>query len=315
MLKSVEEGDTDILIGTLQHFNYGIRKYNIDDLKVAGSTGDHFSLSFGIPKNDKELFILLNAFNRDLFYALEPEKEIFINGKLQMTKDYKMSILILILSIIVFYILYRHLKNVRKTNEKLKKLTVGLVATLEDANTFNDEDTGVHIERVNKYSMILAKELKLEKRVVDIIGLYASLHDIGKIGIEDKILKKHGNLTDKEFAIMKKHVEIGYNLIKNLEIDPIVENMIRYHHEKWDGSGYNKGLKGEEIPIEARIVALADVYDALRQKRVYKDGFSHEKAMDIIKNESGKHFDPKLVGIFIEQNKEFKLIFDKSLVL
>ena len=109
---------------------------------------------------------------------------------------------------------------------------------------------------------------------------------------------------------MKKHTEIGFNLMKDLEVSEIALNIIRYHHEKWNGSGYGVGLKEEEIPLEARIVALADVYDAIRQERVYKKAFSHEQAFDIIISESGKHFDPNIVKTFIKKHRKFQKIFD-----
>ena len=111
---------------------------------------------------------------------------------------------------------------------------------------------------------------------------------------------------------MKNHVEIGYSLMKDLDISPLALNVIRYHHEKWDGGGYGKGLKGKEIPIEARIVALADVYDALRQERVYKKSFTHKKSMAIIISESGKHFDPKIVEVFEKNHKFFEDIFEET---
>ncbi len=111
---------------------------------------------------------------------------------------------------------------------------------------------------------------------------------------------------------MKEHVRIGYNLIKDSNLSTMVENITLYHHEKWNGEGYLKGLKGEEIPLEARIVALSDVYDALRQKRSYKDEFTHEKSMGIILEEKGKHFDPEIVDVFTKHNEKFNLIFESN---
>ena len=151
--------------------------------------------------------------------------------------------------------------------------------------------------------------MKLPREFLKDIGLYASLHDIGKIGIPDTILKKPGKLTVEEFDEMKLHTEIGYELMDGLNISRVASNIVRYHHERWDGSGYPKGLSGDGIPIEARIVALADVYDALRQKRVYKDAFTHEKALEIISGQSEKHFDPQIVNIFLIHHNEFRRIF------
>jgi len=253
---------------------------------------------------------LINSLNNEFSYRIKEDKNKFFINKIAIAKDYKLSIVITVVSILLLSFVYNHLRKFKNTSMKLKKLTIGLVETLENANTFNDEDTGSHIKRINKYSKFLAKELQLESILIENIGLYASLHDVGKIGIPDNILKKPGKLTVEEFEIMKTHVEIGYNLMKDLEISSVALNIVRYHHEKWNGAGYGKGLKGEEIPIEARIVALADVYDALRQKRIYKDPFTHEKSVEIIRSESGKHFDPKLVEIFIKKHRHFERIFD-----
>ncbi|MGL5355713.1 MAG: HD-GYP domain-containing protein, partial [Cetobacterium sp.] len=181
--------------------------------------------------------------------------------------------------------------------------------SFEAANELNDEDTGNHILRVNLYSKFMAEKLKCSKSFIKEIGEYASLHDVGKIAISDAILKKPGKLTPEEFEEMKKHVLLGKDLVEKMQLGKIAENIALYHHEKWNGSGYYYGLQKTDIPLEARIVGLADVYDALRQKRVYKDGFSHEKAVQIISEESGKHFDPNIVDLFLVFHKEFDKIF------
>ena len=188
----------------------------------------------------------------------------------------------------------------------LKKIIKGF----ELANSFNDCETGEHILRIKNYSILIAEELNCSKFFIKEIEKYSSLHDIGKIGVSEVIIKKPGKLDEKEFEEVKKHVKIGWKLIKDLRVSKIAENIILYHHEKYDGSGYAFGLKKEEIPLEARIVAIADVYDALRQKRCYKESYSHEKAVEIIKNERGKHFDPMIVDIFLKNNGKFKEIFD-----
>ena len=146
----------------------------------------------------------------------------------------------------------------------------------------------------------------------------APLHDIGKIGIPDAILLKPGKLTPAEFTVMKTHVEIGYQTLKNIDkryqknaFLQMGLDITRYHHEKWDGSGYLSQLKGEQIPLSARIMALADVYDALRSKRVYKSAFPHEEAVSIIQEGRGKHFDPELVDLFTASHQEFKELFDQ----
>jgi len=311
-INSVQDGNTDALIGEIQEVNYNLKKHNLYDIKLAGTIPDKIELKFGVIPTDKILYIIIDSFNTSFSYGSGFNRKEYLMKDIYIPKDYKLSIIISLISILGFLGIYVHLKRFKKVHKNLKKLTIGLVDTLESANAYNDEDTGTHIKRLNKYSELLAKELNMSNSFVEEIGPYASLHDIGKIGISDEILKKPGKLTEKEFKIMKSHVDIEYHLIKDLNVSSIALNIVRYHHEKWDGMGYGKGLKGEKIPIEARIVALADVYDALRQERVYKKAFTHEKAMEIIISESCKHFDPKIVEVFIEKHNEFKKIFDEG---
>ncbi len=187
-----------------------------------------------------------------------------------------------------------------------------------------DPETGNHIRRTQRYVKVLAKELANHEKYKDfltpenITSLYKSapLHDIGKVGIEDSILLKPGKLTDDEFEEMKKHTVYGRDAIASAEksIDSadnflVFAKEIAYsHQEKWDGSGYPEGLSGEDIPISARLMAVADVYDALISKRVYKPPFSHEKAVEIIADSSGSHFEPILVDCFLVVADEFRSI-------
>lgn len=187
----------------------------------------------------------------------------------------------------------------------IEKMTLNLVTVLEDANLANDGDTGNHIRRVSEYSALLADVYGMDLEYVKRIRVYASLHDVGKVGISDAILKKPGRYNEEEFQGMKQHVLIGYRMLDNVEIDPMARNIARYHHEKWNGSGYVAGLNGEDIPLEARIVALADVFDALTTKRVYKEAFSVSKAEKIIIEERGRHFDPRIVDVFLERKGHF----------
>lgn len=178
-----------------------------------------------------------------------------------------------------------------------------------------DETTGNHIERVGELSAWLAEKLGLEPEKTNKIRAFAPLHDIGKILVPSDILNKPGKLTDEEFEIMKKHVEYGGKLLGDSEYFEIARNIALYHHEKYDGSGYLKGLKGEEIPIEARIVALIDIYDALRSERPYKRALSHEEALKIILEGDGRtkpeHFDPRLLEILRENSDEIKDLWEE----
>lgn len=189
---------------------------------------------------------------------------------------------------------------VAKKTRKIEQISFSMVCALENANLLNDTDTGTHITRVSRYSALLAAEYGCAKEFVERIKMYASLHDVGKVGLPDKLLKKPGKYTPEEFEQMKDHVRYAAKMLDGEGVDRMAWNIAVYHHEKWDGSGYTHGLKGKEIPLEARIVTLVDVYDALTTKRVYKDSFSEEIADDIIRKESGRQFDPELTELFFK---------------
>ena len=200
---------------------------------------------------------------------------------------------------------------VDEQTEKIKHITISMVSALESANFYNDTDTGLHIKRVGAYSGFLAKKLGLSSDMVDKITLYAPLHDVGKVGISDHILKKPGRYTAEEFEEMKQHVVIGGKMLHSDGFDVVARNIALYHHEKWDGKGYVHGLKGEKIPIEARIVAVADVYDALTSQRSYKDSFSNDKSEGILKAEAGSHFDPEVIELFFKHKQEILTIWKR----
>lgn len=186
------------------------------------------------------------------------------------------------------------------------------VYNLNEISELRSKETGYHIKRVALYSILLGKKLGMTEEEIEVLQLAASMHDIGKINIPDKILNKPGKLTDEEFTVMKSHTEIGYDILKNTNNNVMKVGAIvaKYHHEKYNGKGYY-GLKGEEIPKVARIVAVADVFDALSVNRVYKDAWPLEKIMDLFKKERGEHFDSDLVDILFEYLGEFLEIRDR----
>ena len=190
--------------------------------------------------------------------------------------------------------------TVRERTKELEDTTLGVVAALEKANELNDTDTGRHLLRVCSYSELLANGLDLPGYQVNSIRRYASLHDVGKVGLPDQLLKKPGPLTQIEFEEMKKHTVMGYELLRLARADTLALNIALCHHEKYNGRGYPYGLTAEQIPVEARIVALADVFDALTTRRCYKNAYPLEQARQIIEEERGHHFDPKLVDIHLE---------------
>jgi response regulator RpfG family c-di-GMP phosphodiesterase len=189
------------------------------------------------------------------------------------------------------------------------------VYALARASEANDEDTGNHILRVGEYCALIATRLNLPKDFVQRIRLHACLHDVGKVHIHPDILKKPGKLTDEEWKIMKQHTLYGGKIIGGHARLIKAKAIAQTHHERWDGSGYPRGLKGEEIPLAGRIINLADQYDALRNARVYKPAFDHAKACGIIIEGDGRtipsHFDPQVLSVFRENSAEFDAIYER----
>lgn len=185
--------------------------------------------------------------------------------------------------------------------EQLKQAHVDLVQRLGRAAEYKDTDTGEHIIRMSKYSKVLALALGMDEQHAELLRQAAPMHDVGKIGIPDAILLKPGKLTADEFTHMKEHALIGAQILANSS-SPLLQLahvLAIEHHEKWDGTGYPNGLKGEAISLEGRIVAIADVFDALTSKRPYKEPWSIEKTLAHMQQQAGKHFDPQLVELFI----------------
>ncbi len=174
--------------------------------------------------------------------------------------------------------------------------------------------TGTHMKRISIYSRLFAEQLGMSKEKCEDIALYSSFHDIGKVGMSDTILLSPDTYSKYEKEIMKTHTLIGYDILSSVSTLRTASLIARHHHERWDGTGYPDGLSGESIPVEARIVTLADVYDALRSERAYKSAWAHEQVVEHIKEESGKTFDPRLVKIFLEHHKTFKAVFDGTAV-
>ena len=191
--------------------------------------------------------------------------------------------------------------KVRERTKELHATRLEVIRRLGRAGEFRDNETGMHIIRMSKSCQQLALAAKLGESHAEMILQASPMHDVGKIGIPDRVLLKPGKLNDEEWAIMKQHPAIGAEIIgtSGADLMKMASSIAITHHEKWDGSGYPNGLKGEEIPIEGRITAIADVFDALTSERPYKKAWSVEKAVGLLKEEAGKHFDPTLVPIFL----------------
>jgi putative two-component system response regulator len=206
----------------------------------------------------------------------------------------------------------------------IQDVTILAMASLAETR---DNDTGNHIRRTQHYVRILAEKLQnhprfshyLTEHNIDILFKSAPLHDIGKVGIPDRILLKPGGFEAGEFEIMKRHTTLGFDAIEqaerslntNVEFLSTAKEIALSHHEKWDGSGYTQGLSGDDIPISARLMALADVYDAMISRRIYKDAMPPQKAARIIREGAASHFDPDIVEAFIELENEFLAIAER----
>ncbi len=206
----------------------------------------------------------------------------------------------------------RSLAGQVKETEDSFEYTVYALARAAEAN---DEDTGNHIMRVGEYFAIIAKRLKMPEKFIDAIRIQSPLHDVGKVHIHPDILRKPGKLTDEEWEIMKTHTFYGAKIIgENIRFS-IAQNIALTHHERWDGSGYPRGLKDKDIPIEGRITNIADQYDALRNARVYKPAYDHERTYKIITEGDGRtipyHFDPQVLKAFKETASQFEEVYER----
>ena len=220
----------------------------------------------------------------------------------------------------------RQMNDLKRQSDEISKMQNGLIVLMADMVESRDSDTGAHIQKTAAYVRIILNGLKrngyyiekLTPKYMSDVEMSAPLHDIGKINIPDAVLNKPGKLTDEEFAIMKSHTTAGRDIIakaiSTVEGDTYLKealNMAAYHHERWDGRGYPEGLHGEVIPLSARVMSVADVFDALVSPRIYKPPFPLEKALDIIREGAGAQFDPKCVEVFMESLPEVIKIMNK----
>ncbi|MFH1136777.1 MAG: two-component system response regulator [Pseudomonadota bacterium] len=201
-----------------------------------------------------------------------------------------------------------HLEDlVRERTRELRDAQFEIVNRLAMAAEFRDNETGQHVRRISHFCVLFAQALGLDDKDRELLFHAATMHDVGKIGIPDHILLKPDRLDEDEFRIMKTHADLGAELLNgpSSALMTLARVIAWTHHEKWDGSGYPRGLKGEEIPLEGRITAICDVFDALTSSRPYKKAWSLEDAVEEIKKGRGRHFDPALVDIFLENLEEF----------
>lgn len=207
---------------------------------------------------------------------------------------------IVIFSLLIFPLIYFAYKKLNKHRLDLISSNIMTINTLGNAIALRDSDTNEHNYRVTLYGIKFAQSIDLDKKSIKVLIKGAFLHDVGKIGISDNILLKNGKLDEEEFEVMKTHVLKGVELVKDDSWLEDAKEVILNHHEKYDGSGYPNKTKGEEIPLTARIFAIVDVFDALTSKRPYKEPFSYEKSIEILKEGHNKHFDGDLLDSFVK---------------
>lgn len=192
--------------------------------------------------------------------------------------------------------------EVQRRTLEIRRREEEIAIKLVSLTSLRDEETGTHIRRIGLYAAVMAKALNWDAEAIDNIRVAAPMHDIGKIGIPDRVLRKSGVLNDEEFNVMKKHTEIGANMLRGTKI-PVLDmaaSIAMNHHERWDGTGYPNGLAGEAIPLCARITTIVDIYDALVHERVYKKAMPEEEALNLMKDMAGRHLDPHLFELFLK---------------
>lgn len=305
MFIQTEEGDLILsqydISDTPEKSNYLFNSSN-GILNVSRSSGVHFIKIEYLPKN----FLTIAS--------IHDHGPLINNLIILIITSSTFFILLIILLISWLFINYKKFKDLIEANK-------AIIFSLAQLAEFRDGSTGAHLNRTRKYTTILAQELShnkkykkiINKKFLEELDTASIMHDIGKVGTRDSILLKKSSLTPAEYEEIKKHVLIGSNIIENTlneykisqSIFAVGKNIIKYHHEKFNGSGYPCGLKGEEIPFEARIFALADAYDAIRSRRSYKESLPHSAAIERILSDSNKHFDPEVVKAFMSCEKKF----------
>jgi putative two-component system response regulator len=213
--------------------------------------------------------------------------------------------------------LHKAYADLAEAHRQVRESNIEMILNLAIAAEYKDPDTGNHILRISDYACELGRVMKLPDEEIEILRYASPMHDIGKIGIPDRILQKPGKLTPEEWEIMKTHTVIGGRMFQHSKSTLLqaVSTIAISHHERFDGTGYPYGIKGREIPIHGRIIAIADVFDAIVSKRCYKEGWSFDEGAKYIRESAGTHLDPDLVDAFMSMQKQVRYIYDSNIAI
>ena len=256
-----------------------------------------------IRKFDKDLYILLLTGHKDLAPPLDTIKQLDIQGYCEKSDNFDQLLLLIesgIKSIEQRQTISDMNEQLTDANKKLEKAYMDIIQTIRATVEAKDSYTRGHSDRVSAYSVLIGKYLGLSDSELEDLRVGGLFHDVGKIGIPDTILLKNGKLTDEEYAEIKKHPMIGVQILGDCDVFKNIIPFVKYHHERFDGRGYPEGLSGENIPYMARIAAVADSFDAMSSKRVYRDSLPKEVVRDEIMKNLGTQFDPHIGSVFLD---------------
>jgi len=247
-------------------------------------------------KFDKDLYILLLTGHKDLAPPLDTIKQLDIQGYCEKSDNFDQLLLLIESGLKAI----EQRQTITDMNTKLEKAYLDIVDTIRATVEAKDSYTRGHSDRVSAYSVLLGKYLNLSREELDTIRVGGLFHDVGKIGIPDTILLKNSKLTDEEYTEIKKHPIIGSNILGDSEMFKDIIPFVKYHHERFDGRGYPEGLSGDAIPYMARIAAVADSFDAMSSRRVYRDSLPKDVVREEIAKNSGTQFDPNIANVFLD---------------